>query len=159
MSIEWGPGRVISVFGRGGAVTAVSGDYSAAQVTNAADTTAVNTFANASPQVFSGGITCDGVLSFGSGAYIGGTVGFGEYGNDIINAGGLNRPFGGTILMAQQVQVQGAVTINSGTGVPTIAGALGDWFIRTDTPTVADQRLYICTAAGAAGAATWTGVV
>ncbi len=44
-----GPG-LTSVFGRTGAVVANAGDYSAAQVTNAADLTAANTFPHASGQ-------------------------------------------------------------------------------------------------------------
>ena len=52
-----------------------------------------------------------------------------------------------------------ASTFNSGTGAPTIAGTAGDFFFRTDTPTTADQRIYICTVTGAAGAATWVGIV
>lgn len=46
--------------------------------------------------------------------------------------------------------------IFSGTGVPgTVSGsAAGDIFIRTDTPTVANQRLYVATAAN-----TWTGIL
>jgi hypothetical protein len=46
-----GGGAVSSVFTRTGAVTAATGDYTAAQVTNAADTTAANTFANVSQTI------------------------------------------------------------------------------------------------------------
>lgn len=46
-----------------------------------------------------------------------------------------------------------------GTGAPVIAGYAGQRYWRLDTPTTANQRLYICTVAGAAGAATWVGVV
>ena len=49
--------------------------------------------------------------------------------------------------------------LSSGTGAPTIAGTAGDFFFRTDTPTTADQRIYVCTVSGAAGAATWVGIV
>ncbi len=45
-------GVVSSVFGRTGAVAATSGDYTAAQVTNAADTTAANTFVVNGTQTF-----------------------------------------------------------------------------------------------------------
>lgn len=58
-----------------------------------------------------------------------------------------------------QVLVSSGATISSGTGAPTIAGTAGDFFFRTDTPTVADQRIYVCTVSGAAGAATWVGIV
>jgi hypothetical protein len=46
--------------------------------------------------------------------------------------------------------------IFSGTGIPgTVSGsAAGDIFIRTDTPTVANQRIYVATAAN-----TWTGIL
>jgi hypothetical protein len=45
-------GAVTSVFGRTGAVTAQSGDYSAAQVTNAVDKTAANTYGAGARQTF-----------------------------------------------------------------------------------------------------------
>ena len=57
------------------------------------------------------------------------------------------------------LQLTASATLTSGTGAPAIAGALGDWYIRIDTPTTADQRLYVCTTAGAAGAAVWTGIL
>lgn len=50
-------------------------------------------------------------------------------------------------------------TITGGSGAPTIAGAEGDVYFRIDTPTVADQRVYICTVTGIAGASTWVGIV
>jgi hypothetical protein len=50
-------------------------------------------------------------------------------------------------------------SIFSGTGAPTIAGTAGDYYLRSGTPTTANQRIYICTATGAAGAATWVGIV
>lgn len=53
----------------------------------------------------------------------------------------------------------GGGNLSSGTGAPTIAGTAGDLFFRTDTPTTADQRIYVCTVTGAAGAATWVGIV
>jgi hypothetical protein len=50
--------------------------------------------------------------------------------------------------------------IYSGTGAPAIAGTSGhDYFFRTDTPTVSNQRLYVCTTTGVAGAAVWTGIL
>lgn len=51
--------------------------------------------------------------------------------------------------------------VYSGSGAPTnLVGAVGDRYHRTDTPTVANQREYICTVAGAAGgAATWVGIL
>ena len=50
-------------------------------------------------------------------------------------------------------------SISSGTGAPTIGGLAGDLYIRTDTPSTANQRIYVCTVAGTAGAATWVGIV
>jgi hypothetical protein len=46
-----------------------------------------------------------------------------------------------------------------GTGAPVCPGTLGARYHRTDTPTVANQREYICTVAGGAGAATWVGIL
>jgi hypothetical protein len=57
------------------------------------------------------------------------------------------------------IQLNQAANLSSGTGAPTIAGTAGDFFFRTDTPTTADQRIYVCTVTGAAGAATWVGIV
>jgi len=47
----------------------------------------------------------------------------------------------------------------SGSGTPTIAGALGDLYFRSDTPGTANQRIYACTTAGAAGAAVWAAIL
>ena len=66
---------------------------------------------------------------------------------------------GGNVAGTGYVQPNGAAKLNSGTGAPTIAGSVGDYFFRTDTPTTADQRIYVCTTAGAAGAAVWTGIL
>jgi hypothetical protein len=46
-----------------------------------------------------------------------------------------------------------------GSGAPAIAGAVGDYYFRRDTPGTANQRIYICTVAGGAGAATWVGIL
>jgi len=56
-------------------------------------------------------------------------------------------------------KISGAASIYSGTGAPTIAGVEGDRYLRTDTPTVSLQREYICTVTGAAGLATWVGIL
>lgn len=51
-------------------------------------------------------------------------------------------------------RITGAAAIYSGSGAPTNAnGNNGDWYIRTGTPGVANQRLYIRIAG------TWTGVI
>ena len=57
------------------------------------------------------------------------------------------------------IQLNQAANLSSGTGAPTIAGTAGDFFFRTDTPSTANQRIYVCTVTGAAGAATWVGIV
>lgn len=49
--------------------------------------------------------------------------------------------------------------LNSGTGAPTIGGNQGDIYFRYDTPSSSNQRIYVCTVAGAAGSATWVGIV
>lgn len=54
------------------------------------------------------------------------------------------------------LQIDTATTLRSGTGVPAIAGTEGDLFIRTTAPTVTGEQIYVCTATGAAGVATWT---
>lgn len=74
---------------------------------------------------------------------------------------------GGQISLSNPGQAAGAAappatstaTISSSTGAPTISGNLGDIYFRTDTPTTADQRIYICTTAGVAGTAVWTGIL
>ena len=49
-----------------------------------------------------------------------------------------------------------AALVTSGSGAPdALAGTLGQWYIRTGTPGVASQNLYVCTVAGTAGNATW----
>ena len=52
------------------------------------------------------------------------------------------------------------VQVWSGTGAPSSTtvgtGAVGDLYLRRDTPTTANQRIYACTVAGTPG--TWTGV-
>lgn len=66
---------------------------------------------------------------------------------------------GGTAALPGGVLLTAAATMNSGTGAPAIAGAVGDYFFRTDATTTADERIYVCTVAGAAGSATWVGIV
>lgn len=48
--------------------------------------------------------------------------------------------------------------INSGSGAPAHSAALGDRFQRTDTPSTANQREYVCTTAGSATTGAWTGI-
>ena len=52
--------------------------------------------------------------------------------------------------------------ITSGSGVPTTffagqAKQAGEYYFRTDTPSTANQRIYVCTAGGTPG--TWSGIV
>lgn len=48
-------------------------------------------------------------------------------------------------------------SISSGNGAPTTTGNQGDLYVRLDTPTVANQRLYMNTSSGSG--TTWTGIV
>lgn len=41
-----------------------------------------------------------------------------------------------------------------GSGAPTFSATSGDYYLRSDTPTVANQRLYVCT-----GGTAWTGIL
>lgn len=72
-------------------------------------------------------------------------------------AGG-NAPIAPTGLPILDQQVALAAE-TSGTGVPAIAGIAGQRYWRYDTPATTNQRLYICTVAGAAGSATWVGIL
>ena len=62
---QWQPqtiaAGVTSAFGRSGAVTAATGDYSASQVTNAVDLTQPSTYASGARQKFSGSATTAGL--------------------------------------------------------------------------------------------------
>lgn len=48
-------------------------------------------------------------------------------------------------------------TLTSGSGAPTASGTKGDIYFRTDTPTTANQRIYINSSATTG--TTWTGIV
>lgn len=63
----------------------------------------------------------------------------------------------GKLTLSGSVQPNNAGSINSGSGAPTIAGTAGDFYFRTDTPSTANQRIYVCTATGNPG--TWVGIV
>ncbi|HEY5668023.1 MAG TPA: glycosyl hydrolase family 28-related protein [Candidatus Saccharimonadales bacterium] len=68
-----------------------------------------------------------------------------------INSDGSIQPGTGSVLGSK---------ISSGSGAPTArAGTAGDYYLRTDTPTTPNQRIYVCTVTGGAGAATWVGIV
>lgn len=71
-----------------------------------------------------------------------------------ITGTGLTASGGGNIL-------GGSLTINgtdilSGSGSPngSVSGTSGDYYFRTDTPSTANQRIYVCT-----GGTSWTGIV
>lgn len=64
----------------------------------------------------------------------------------IERSNGVTRTNGG-------LRIQLGTTITSGSGAPTASGTAGDIYIRTDTPTVANQRIYMC-----AGTTTWNGI-
>lgn len=49
----------------------------------------------------------------------------------------------------------GPVSLSSGQGVPSFPAAAGAFFLRTDTPSTVNQRLYVNTAAGS----NWTGIL
>lgn len=83
----------------------------------------------------------------------------GAYFPQPIFADNLTGYSGPLIGMTNAFKLEGNGTFNSGSGAPAIAGALGDLYFRVDTPGTALQRIYICTTAGAAGAAVWTGIV
>lgn len=51
-------------------------------------------------------------------------------------------------------QPTGGGHLYSASGAPTISATAGDLYLRTDTPLVANQRLYICT-----GTTNWTGIL
>lgn len=86
---------------------------------------------------------------------------------DIISLGRKLYLYGGGSSNAAQIvsrgplQVDGdntGATLYSGSGAPARGGAVGDQYMRTDTPNTANQRTYICTVAHAT-AATWVGIV
>lgn len=52
----------------------------------------------------------------------------------------------------EQIEAQG---IHTGTGVPAFQARKGDLYFRRDTPSTANQRVYINTADGA----NWTGII
>ena len=62
---QWSPqnamGGISSVFGRTGPITAQAGDYSAAQITNAADVTQPNSYLPGAKQTFTGSVNATGI--------------------------------------------------------------------------------------------------
>lgn len=69
-----------------------------------------------------------------------------------------------TCLNGQQnppcIEIGGGARVWSGTGAPASGtvgtGRVGDWYLRRDTPSTANQRVYLCTVAGTPG--TWTAI-
>lgn len=80
-----------------------------------------------------------------------------------LNGGGIETNLtSGTFTSAAAVNalcVPPAPAIGNGSGAPTCAGTVGQYYFRTDTPGTTNQRVYVCASAGAAGAATWVGIV
>jgi hypothetical protein len=68
---------------------------------------------------------------------------------------------GGSLVIAASVvsplKFSGGVAISSGAGVPTIAGAVGDLWLRTNGTVGSNE--YRCTTAGGAGVAVWTAIL
>ena len=61
---------------------------------------------------------------------------------------------GGGLGFDGSVQVQLGSTFFSGSGAPTLSATSGDFYFRTDTPSVVTQRIYVCT-----GGTSWTGII
>ena len=68
---------------------------------------------------------------------------------------------GGAIVILASVvsplKFSAGVAMSSGAGVPTIAGAIGDLYFRTNGGVGSTE--YRCTTAGGAGAAVWTAIL
>jgi hypothetical protein len=106
----------------------------------------------------SGSLLTAGHISIGGGELVSsnGTI----YANGDLLSNGITVRAGSLLTdVGVPVQINSASSLSSGTGAPTIAGTAGDFFFRTDTPTTTNQRIYVCTVSGAAGAATWVGIV
>ncbi len=85
--------------------------------------------------------------------------------NGVVLASDINAVAGQTVSLSKNVGGAsgntnpikiGGVTLTTGTGVPAIAGVLGDRFWRTDG--AAGTSDYVCTTAGVAGSAVWTAI-
>ncbi len=127
------PGAVTSVFGRTGGVTATSGDYTAAQVTNAADKSSGST------QTFTGAVAAPDFASSG----LSGAVAASRY----VGATASGAPTSGTFAIGDYVIDQSGLI-----WICTAAGTPGTWVApaRVDNSTVPQQVGVI----GAAGNAT-----
>lgn len=77
------------------------------------------------------------------------------------NSGPSNRLSAPLKLDTGQINAPNALgaMLQSGSGVPTVGPPVGGFYLRTDTPSTSNQRIYICTVAGAAGLATWVGIL
>jgi len=79
----------------------------------------------------------------------------------------LAAPFGNEQEFDRQVNMGNIKVFEpyTGTGVPALAtvpsgGSVGEFYFRTDTPSTANQRIYICTVAGTSTAlGTFVGIV
>ena len=105
-----GGGGVTSIFGRTGAILAQTGDYTAAQVTNAADLTSANTFSHATGQTMARLIlpgTTSGTLSLRPPAVAGTSVLVWPAGStDFTTTGGAGQ-------VLRQSTVGGALTVST----------------------------------------------
>lgn len=167
---------VVSFAGRSGPVTPQAGDYTAAEVTDAANTTTANSFTGGT-NTFTPPINTDdailvedGILHVDAGS---GSKGY----RFRTNGGGLDMEFagqslylsgwtggnftgtqfnqiilsnnGGPIEVVPQIVFQNSVKIDnnstlfSGSGAPGFGATAGDLYIRTDTPDVSTQVLYV----------------
>jgi hypothetical protein len=61
-------------------------------------------------------------------------------------------------VLASPLGIDGGVTLSSGAGAPGGGGYVGDLYFRQD-PGGANQTIYRCTGDGAAGVATWAGIL
>lgn len=109
------------------------------------------------PLTTQGGITLDDGSTNASG--FGNINGNNLFVNSALTNNLMNRANDGPANLVYGIRLTSNSSLNSGSGAPTIAGTAGDFFFRTDTPTVTNQRIYVCTVTGGAGAATWVGIV
>lgn len=64
----------------------------------------------------------------------------------------------GTLPVIPAITTPGGVGFHGGSGAPAFAANKGDVYFRSDTPTVANQRIYECNTAATANAGAWTAV-
>jgi hypothetical protein len=82
------------------------------------------------------------------------SIGYDGFGNMTVTPASADNDL---VLTHGGVKLNGGPRITGGSGAPSINATAGDVYIRSDTPTVANQRLYVCTATGSPGI--WVGVL